>query len=149
MKYREANWGARASEHSKQRLHQADMDGQRRAQCKQDNFIETVKLLWGPAVINLISLHYPYLYCLAVWLWGDCCKCVCWQVDFYLTWNTKSNFWCLQTIQDNAWAEKLWVLCFSCWRNQIRFYTRADANFPMKFKQFNNNPNKNTWHMPP
>lgn len=33
---------------------------------KPDNFIETVKLLWGPVVINLISLHYPYLYSLGV-----------------------------------------------------------------------------------
>lgn len=55
-----------ASEHGKQRLHQEDVDSGRRAQWKPDNFIETVKLLWGLGVINLISLHYPNLYCLVV-----------------------------------------------------------------------------------
>lgn len=69
MKYHVANC---AREHGKQQLHHQANVTAASAQEKLDNFIETVKLLWGAAVINPISLHYRYLYCLGVWLWKDC-----------------------------------------------------------------------------
>lgn len=62
---------------------------------------ETLYDIIGPAVINLISPHYQYLYCRGIRLWKDYYRCVFDNLTFIqpktLNWNRNRTFknWCL------------------------------------------------------
>lgn len=86
MKYHVANC---VCELGKQQLHQVDVTedaiSQKGGIPRQPMHSNAGQLYWnyetlydvmGPAVINLISLHYQYLYCRVVRLWKDYYRCV-------------------------------------------------------------------------
>lgn len=105
----------------KKGAYQGDQGGQRAVM--PDNFIETMKLymrLRGPAVINLSSLHYQYLYCRAAWLWKDCYRCV-----FHILTFIQPETWSQTSIR-NRTSNKNWILVVPLKRCERFYYTKCN-----------------------